>query len=287
MDKSLRPIGTCKASDADSLPAESFRNDPELSDQAIKEAAAVTKAKNGRERPVPPGKASAFPAQSLGERIHLDAEGAVSGPPRPRDPGLALGAAPKRDWSPRYTLQRLESAGDWSVRRDTKEPELRVVTERAVSEAPPLLFSEEKLADWYCPWNTERQPAAQGLERRSCEWRHIFQLITDWPIKLRFFYSAALQTPLQKIYTVKLPSWLIGKRMNPPVMFRFYDHFYDWGQIEPSSLNKHTIIEIEIFGHCGCCLLIVFQMTSLLSKNMKNLSNLVPVWESNTSGNLK
>ena len=54
-------------------------------------------------------------------------------------------------------------------------------------------------------------------------------------------------------------------------MFRFYDHFYVWGKIEPNSLNKHTIIEIEIFG---CRLLIIFQITSLLSKNMKSL------WES-------
>ena len=44
-----------------------------------------------------------------------------------------------------------------------------------------------------------------------------------------------------------------------------------WGKIEPDNLKKHTIIEIEIFGHFGCRLLFVSQMTSLLTKNMKNL----------------
>ena len=32
-------------------------------------------------------------------------------------------------------------------------------------------------------------------------------------------------------------------------MFRFYDHFYAWGQIEPNNLNEDSIIEKEIFGH--------------------------------------
>ena len=50
--------------------------------------------------------------------------------------------------------------------------------------------------------------------------------------------------------------------LNPPIMFRLYDPFYVWGQIEPNSLNKHTIIEIEFFGHFDCPLLIVSWMTS-------------------------
>ena len=57
-------------------------------------------------------------------------------------------------------------------------------------------------------------------------------------------------------------------------MFRFYDRFYVWGQIEPNNLNIHIIIEIEIFGHFGCRLLFS-QMISLLTKNMKkNVRNI-------------
>ena len=37
----------------------------------------------------------------------------------------------------------------------------------------------------------------------------------------------------------------------------FLCHFYVWGQIEPNSVDKYTIIEMEIFGHFGllpsCC----------------------------------
>ena len=53
-------------------------------------------------------------------------------------------------------------------------------------------------------------------------------------------------------------------------MFRLYGRFYVWGQIELNSLNNHTIIDIEIFGHVGCHLL-VSQIRGLLSKNMTNL----------------
>ena len=53
------------------------------------------------------------------------------------------------------------------------------------------------------------------------------------------------------------------------LLSRLYVHFYVWGQIELNSLIKHT--NIQIFGHFGCRFLIVSQMTSLLSKNMKKL----------------
>ena len=52
-------------------------------------------------------------------------------------------------------------------------------------------------------------------------------------------------------------------RLINPLMFRFYV----WGQIEPNSVDKHTII--EVFGHFGHLLRIVSQSTSFLSKNMK------------------
>ena len=40
--------------------------------------------------------------------------------------------------------------------------------------------------------------------------------------------------------------------------------------MSPNGLNKRTVIEMEIFGCFGSRFLIVFQITSFLSKNMKN-----------------